>query len=214
MGNVSLCPGSTVNVSLPKMCCRRREPASPKPKPKPKPKPRRKHCHNKVIVFKRLEAGLDYSMIFNRDRNDDGINLIVNSKNYIIGGRSENVSHMFDTKVDNLIGMNLDEIEEHVPPSIVQMIREIITSVYESRGMVGCQVVISDDKCTTNHILCAFPIVDKANLDSTIYSVMLFKQPYHGILGHRAILTRLDRPAIEMPEVELDDPLDETGDQP
>lgn len=210
MGNVSLCPGSTVNISLPKICCRRGGSADPNPKPKPK----RKRNHNKVIVFKRLESELDYSMMFNRDRNDEGINLIVNSKNYVIGGRSENVSNMFDTKVDNLVGMNLDEIEEHVPPSIVQMIREIITSVYESRGMVGCQVAISDANGTTDHILCAFPIVDKANLNSTIYSVMLFKQPYHGILDHRAILTRLDRPAIVMPEEELDDPLNQTGDEP
>lgn len=182
MGNVNFCSGMNITVRLSDLlcCCK----SGPKTKKK-------RHNFNKTIVFKKITEDLDYSLAFSVTNNLNGLNMTVNTQNKIISAHEENIFELFGTEVNNIVGLSLDELSDIIPITIIQMIHEMINSVHQTGSSVGCQLFITDDKnITTSHLLLACPIVNKLNTDkATIYSIMLIKQPYSGVLGHRDIIT-------------------------
>ena len=96
---------------------------------------------------------------------------------------------MFDTKVEELVGMSLTELAQYVPPSVVSMIEEIIRVIHERRQMIGCELEISDRNGITRHVIAGFPIVKACTEDTQLFSIMIIKQPFGSELEHQTILS-------------------------
>ena len=182
--NVSCCTGSTINFSdilrgITCICLRKNKKNLHTPK------------FNKTIIFNKLPTDIDFGLVFDHNNISDSINIIFNNQGYIISAHSNNVSKIFGTKTDNLIGYNVyTDLVEFAPASIIGMIVEILEYVQKTSKVTGCMIRISDKYETGEYIMVGFPIFN--NNSTEIIGTLLVKQPFTYLLTHKSILSSVE----------------------